>query len=112
MCVAGGTIRAVVPAGRALPGGFVGVRPVASGGTIHPGLIELHNHLAYDVLGLWRVPRRLTNGDSWRADTVPDYRRLISGPMSVLGRSDAVAAIVRYVEAKCLLGATTTQSGR
>jgi 5-methylthioadenosine/S-adenosylhomocysteine deaminase len=87
------------------------VRPVATGGTIYPGLIELHNHLPYDILRLWQVPKRFTNRDQWRADTVPDYRKLISGPMGVLGRSDAVPAIVRYVEAKCLVAGTTTSQG-
>ena len=74
-------------------------------------MIELHNHLPYNVLGLWQVPRLFTNRDQWRDDTVPDYRRLVSGPMTVLGKSDAVAAIVRYVEAKCLVAGTTTSQG-
>ena len=32
---------------------------VASGGTIYPGLIELHNHLAYNALQLWHVPEEV-----------------------------------------------------
>ncbi len=42
-----------------------------AGGTIYPGLIELHNHLSYDILPLWQVPQQFTNRDQWRADTCP-----------------------------------------
>ena len=35
------------------------------GGTIFPGLIELHNHLAYNALRLWHVPRLFTNRGQW-----------------------------------------------
>src|SRR3546814_5855228 len=32
------------------PAGFEGVRPRKVGGSIYPGLIDLHNHLSYDAL--------------------------------------------------------------
>ena len=94
------------------PAGFedVGVQHVQ--GTLLPGLIELHNHLPYDVLSLWQVPRLFTNRDQWSSSSTPDYHRLISGPMGVLGRDqDVVPAIVRYVEVRALLGGTTTSQG-
>src|SRR5438045_1823406 len=86
VCVQDGVVAAVVRDVADVPGEFAGVRAVASGGTIYPGLIELHNHLPYDILRLWQVPRMFTNRDQWRADSVPDYRKLISGAMGVLGR--------------------------
>ena len=83
---------------------------IKTGGTIYPGLIELHNHLSYNILPLWNVPKTFSNRDQW--GKVPDYRKLISGPMQVLGKTPGyVQAIVRYVEAKCLLGGTTTSQG-
>ncbi|HEU5267325.1 MAG TPA: amidohydrolase family protein, partial [Jatrophihabitans sp.] len=92
--------------------GFEQVPVAHTRGTVYPGLIELHNHLPYDVLGLWPVPRPFTNRGQWSSPATPDYHRLISGPMGVLGRNpDAVAAIVRYVEVRCLLGGTTTSQG-
>ena len=40
------------------------------------------------------------------------YRKLITGPMKVLAHTPAyVPAIVRYVEAKCLVAGTTTSQG-
>jgi 5-methylthioadenosine/S-adenosylhomocysteine deaminase len=75
-----------------------------------PCLIELHNHLAYNVLGLWQVPKTHGNREQWTS--TPDYHRLVTGPMQVLGVDPAlVAAIVRYVEVRCLLGGTPTGQG-
>lgn len=93
------------------PQGFDDAAPVVrTGGTIYPGLIELHNHLAYNALPLWQPPRRFTNRGQWGGTL--DYRRRISGPMGVLGRvAGFIEAVVRYAEAKCLLGGVTTSQG-
>ncbi len=108
--IAGTTIAAVLPAAQAAPAGFDGVRPLRTGGTVYPGLIELHNHLSYNCLQLWRVPRPFGNRGQWSVG--PDYRRLISGPMQVIGKTPAlVPALVRYVEAKCLVAGVTTSQG-
>jgi 5-methylthioadenosine/S-adenosylhomocysteine deaminase len=105
-----GAIVAVQDRAAPPPPGFEDVEPVATGGTLYPGLIELHNHLAYNALRLWRVPKLFTNRDQW--NRVPDYRKLISGPMQVLGPSEQLMpAVVRYVECKALVGGTTTSQG-
>jgi hypothetical protein len=107
-----GAITAVQPAASAPPPGYEQVPRIATGGTICPGLIELHNHLPYDVLSLWQVPKKFADRDKWSGASTPDYHRLISGPMGVLGRdADVVPAVVRYVETRCLLGGTTTSQG-
>jgi hypothetical protein len=51
-----GPIAAVQDAGAAPPPGFEDVVPVDVEGTIYPGLIELHNHLSYNVLPMWPPP--------------------------------------------------------
>jgi 5-methylthioadenosine/S-adenosylhomocysteine deaminase len=98
------------------PSGFEVVDVVRTGGTLYPGLIELHNHLSYDALPLWEVPKRFVHRGQWPDHE--DYRRLISGPMTVVGehrdaegRAALVPALVRYVECKCLLGGVTTSQG-
>jgi len=72
------------------------VSVVATGSTIYPGLIELHNHLAYNALPLWSpVPRRFEHRGQWPDH--PDYRKLISGPMTVIGEhrdADGKAALL------------------
>jgi 5-methylthioadenosine/S-adenosylhomocysteine deaminase len=108
--VEGDTIAAVSPTGAPPPPGFEDVASVGTRGTIYPGLIDLHNHLSYDALALWDVPESYTNRAQWGG--TPEYRRLISGPMQVLGKTQGYAeAIVRYVECKCLLGGVTTAQG-
>ena len=112
-----GAIVAVQDRAMPAPAGF---DDVASGGDRRdalPGLIELHNHLSYNALPLWSpVPKLFQHRGQWPDH--PDYRKLISGPMTVVGEyRDAqgkpalLAPLVRYVECKCLLGGVTTSQG-
>lgn len=108
--VRGPFIVAVADEDDAPPAGFEDVRPRNVGGTIYPGLIDLHNHLSYDALPLWQVPKLYENRDQWARH--PDYRRLISGPMNVLGKTRGYPeAIARYAECKSLVGGVTTSQG-
>ena len=105
-----GSIIAVTAKGGPVPPGLEGVPVVDTQGTIFPGLIELHNHLSYNLLRLWAVPRKYSNRGQWAG--IPEYRSTISGPMKLLGqRPDLLAPLARYVECKCLLGGTTTTQG-
>ena len=109
-----GSIVAVQDRAMAAPAGFEDVALIDTGGTLFPGLIELHNHLSYNALPLWSpVPKLFQDRGQWPGH--PDYRKLISGPMTVVGEyRDAqdkpalLAPLVRYVECKCLLGGVTT----
>ena len=56
MWIADAAIAAITKRGDPAPDGFDGVVPLETGGTVFPGLIELHNHLAYNALPLWQVP--------------------------------------------------------
>lgn len=108
--VGDGVIEGVRPAADPPPPGHELTPRTATGGSVYPGLIELHNHLAYDVLQLWQVPRAFTNRDQWGGTGT--YRQLVTGPMTVLGRDAALMpAVARYVEAKALVNGTTTSQG-
>ena len=63
------TIAALTNKGDGPPDGFDGIEPVQTGGTIFPGLIDLHNHIAYNALPLWKVPKPYTNRDTWATRT-------------------------------------------
>jgi 5-methylthioadenosine/S-adenosylhomocysteine deaminase len=112
-----GRIVAVQERGQAPPGGFERVGVVETGATLFPGLIELHNHLSYNALPLWSpVPKRFVHRGQW--PTHRDYRKLITGPMTVVGEHrDAdgqpalLPALIRYVESKCLMAGVTTSQG-
>ena len=89
---------------------FADAPRIATRGTIYPGLIELHNHLSYNALPLWPPARAYRNRGEWQV--VPDYRKWVSGPMTVLGKTVGLSeAVVRYVECKCLVGGVTTSQG-
>lgn len=105
-----GVIVAVKSAASNPPAGFKAAATVATKGTIYPGLIELHNHLAYNALPMFRPPKRFGSRDEWRGTA--NTQRFVSGPAGVLGRvSGAIPATVRYVECKCLVGGVTTSQG-
>ena len=106
-----GAITAIKPPSATPPPGFAEIPIVDTKGTIYPGLIELHNHLSYNALPLWfPVPRKFEHRGLW--PNHPDYRRLISGPMNVVGKTpELLSSLVRYVECKCLISGVTTTQG-
>jgi len=105
-----GKIQAVSPAAAPKPSGFESAPLFSTGGTIYPGLIELHNHLSYNILPLWKVPKLFERREQWK--NLPEKRKFITAPMQVLGKTaDFVEAIIRYVESKCLLSGVTTSQG-
>ncbi|MBM7479156.1 hypothetical protein ACFP63_01345 [Oerskovia jenensis] len=87
--------------------------PVVDVGTslVLPGLIDLHNHLAYDTLPLWVEPSQtvpFAHHDSWpRAKTYaasttwPAYAFITASPQELLA----------YVETKAIVGGTTSVQG-
>jgi imidazolonepropionase-like amidohydrolase len=104
------SIAALTPRGASPPPGFDGVVPLETGGTIFPGLIELHNHIAYNMLPLWQVPKLYTNRDVWGNSN--EYHQLVTAPMKTIGEAtDLLPAVVRYVELKALLGGVTSTQG-
>ena len=105
-----GGIVAVAARAESRPAEFAAVPVVDTGGTLFPGLIELHNHLSYNALRLWDVPKTFADREQWGA--IAAYRKSVSGPMHVVGRTPGLLpALVRYVECKCLLGGVTTSQG-
>ncbi len=108
--IADAAIAAITRRGDPAPPGFEGVVPLETGGTVLPGLIELHNHVAYNVLPLWQAPQRYTNRDTW--GNSPQYHQLVTAPMKTIGEAtDLLPALVRYVECKALVGGVTTTQG-
>jgi 5-methylthioadenosine/S-adenosylhomocysteine deaminase len=93
-----------------LPAGFSNSDVLDTAGTIYPGLVELHNHLPYNVLGLWDVPRKYDDRNVWRRGA--EYHEAVVAPMKVLADDVPLApAIARYTECKALFGGVTTSQG-
>ena len=95
---------------QARPEGFSGAPVVKVGGTIFPGLIELHNHLSYNAIPLWDAPKRYAHSGSWQGTDA--YKVAITKPAQVLANTAGNAeALIRFVECRCLLGGVTTSQG-
>jgi cytosine/adenosine deaminase-related metal-dependent hydrolase len=110
LVVSQGRIVAVVPQGEELPAEHQDAPLLETGGTIYPGLIDLHNHFVYDVLPLWVVPKRYDNRSQW--PRAQGYSSQVTLPVRALAETPSTAkAIVRFVEGKALVGGTTTGQG-
>ena len=107
--VADGSISDVTAAsGR--PPAQAGSPVIPTAGTIYPGMIELHNHLAYNALPLFPIPRLYTKREDWQGTL--GYRRYVSGPAGVIASvPELIRATIRYVECKSLIAGTTTSQG-
>ena len=113
VCIKGKSISEVAPDAASIPAEFATTKPVETSGTIYPGLIELHNHLPYNMIPIWDVPQRYTNRNIWRSDFAR-YLPEVSWPATVLGKNtdlDYQRAIVRFVECRSLFGGVTTAQG-
>lgn len=113
VCIEGDTIRAVTAESEELPASFRDAPVVDTGGTIFPGLIELHNHLSYNYLPLWEVPRHFENRNIWRTKE-DDYDVKVAWPAKLIGQNtqiDFPRSVARYVECRSLFGGVTTTQG-
>ena len=92
------------------PPAHAGSPVIPTAGTIYPGMIELHNHLAYNALPLFKIPRQYAKREEWQGTV--GYRRYVSGPAGVIGSvPELIRATIRYVECKSLIAGTTTSQG-
>jgi cytosine/adenosine deaminase-related metal-dependent hydrolase len=107
----GNRIAAVQPRAAGEPAGFEdGATALDTHGTIYPGLIELHNHPAYNVMPLWQVDQRYADRETWRAS--PLYDKILKSPMKILqATASLLPALVRFVESKSLVAGVTTTQG-
>jgi hypothetical protein len=104
-----GLIDSVLAAGQAPP---AGATVVDTKGRIYPGLINLHNHIAYNFLPLYPVPGHYDNRDEWPGGAL--YERLVNNPKTIVtdpGLFDRQAEALKYAEIKAIVGGETTVQG-
>jgi 5-methylthioadenosine/S-adenosylhomocysteine deaminase len=106
-----GRIAAVLGAGEPAPAGFDAAPRVRTGGVVYPGLIDLHNHLAYNCLPLWTPPGRqepFSSREQW--PRLPAYTTEVRMPTLALTQV-ASKAVLKYVETKAAVGGVTAIQG-
>ena len=112
VCVANDIIASVTAVQAGIPPEFSAAPLIHTGGTIYPGMIELHNHPAYNAVPLWSVPARYLNRGQWRADA--SYKRQVANPATLLTHHPQEIypkSVARFVECRALLGGVTTTQG-
>lgn len=104
-----GLIDSVLSAGQAPP---AGATVIDTKGRIYPGLINLHNHIAYNFLPLYPVPKHYDNRDQWPGGAL--YETLVNNPKTLVtdpGLFDRQAEALKYAEVKSIVGGETTVQG-
>jgi 5-methylthioadenosine/S-adenosylhomocysteine deaminase len=107
-----GLVAAVTKGTRKGPPGSAGATVVDVGSSlVIPGLVDLHNHLAYNTLPLWTQPGEpapFAHHNTWPGRntyaanvTWPAYAFVVAAPEELLA----------YVETKAVVGGTTTIQG-
>jgi hypothetical protein len=114
VCIKDKKIVAVLNAGDPLPAGFseASTLTIDTGGYIMPGLIDLHNHVEFNMLPMWKVPKLYTNRYQWTGHKT--YRPDIMHPKNLLTEKQYLnwsVEVVKYAEVKTILGGTTAIQG-
>ncbi|MGZ4350888.1 MAG: amidohydrolase family protein [Solirubrobacteraceae bacterium] len=106
-----GIVQGVAARADPAPAGFEHATRVDTGGLVYPGLIDLHNHMAYNCLSLWLAPDHpaaWTSRSQWPNDK--DYKPAISLPANALCHADG-KSVLKYVETKAAVGGVTAIQG-
>ena len=106
-----GRIEAVRDAGDRAPAGFDRALSVSSDGVIYPGLIDLHNHVAYNAISLWAPadhPEPYDTRYQWTRNK--GYDPEVQNPTNALCKAVG-KALLKYVETKAIVGGVTAIQG-
>jgi hypothetical protein len=84
-------------------------RVVDVDGVILPGLVNLHDHLTFNVFPRWTPPRRFSNRYEWMED--PEYIARIDTPHEVMEAAGLGCVMERYGDIRAMLGGATASVG-
>jgi 5-methylthioadenosine/S-adenosylhomocysteine deaminase len=85
------------------------VTAIDTQGVIAPGLIDLHNHLTYNVFPRWHPIEEFGNRYDWQQK--PIYQTLIESPHAGMVADDLECEMERYAEVKALSEGETAAVG-
>lgn len=107
--IQGGVIKSILAAGAATPAGAI---VIDTKGFIYPGLMNLHNHLEYNLVPLYNVPKHYENRHKWPGGK--SYETYVNNPWKVatddniFGMSDEA---FKYAEVRSIIGGETATQG-
>jgi hypothetical protein len=110
--VQGNRILAVLQAGDPLPPEAAGAVEIQTGGLIFPGLLNVHDHLAFNTLPAWDVPGLMQDVSDWTS--LGAYQQNVRYPHTLLTDPLYYALLPeagKFAEAKALMAGTTAVQG-
>jgi 5-methylthioadenosine/S-adenosylhomocysteine deaminase len=110
--VQGNRILDVLHAGEPLPPEALSAISIDTGALIYPGLMNIHDHIAFNTLPAWDVPTLMQDVSDWTA--LDDYRRYVRYPHEILTDADyydLLPEVGKYAEVKALAAGTTAVQG-
>ncbi|MEJ2595356.1 MAG: amidohydrolase family protein [bacterium] len=100
----------LLTSGQNLPDDCAEAIQIETGGVIYPGLIDMHNHPAYNVFPIWPVPKQYTSRYQWPSHS--SYKELVRGRYNYLYREKKQKTNMGiYAEVKSMAGGTTAIQG-
>ena len=82
---------------------------IDTNGVIAPGLIDLHNHLTYNVFPRWHPTEMFGNRYDWQQK--PIYQTLIESPHEAMVADGLECEMERYAEVKAISEGETSAVG-
>jgi cytosine/adenosine deaminase-related metal-dependent hydrolase len=86
-----------------------GVKIIETNGVIAPGLVDLHNHVAYDFIPFWNAGKRFQDRYQWARTTA--YGSAVKTPYNAVKNAGHMCEAVKYGELRALVGGTTSVEG-
>jgi cytosine/adenosine deaminase-related metal-dependent hydrolase len=87
--------------------GYTGATVIDTAGIVYPGLVDGHNHVAYDWLPEWTPPRMYSNRYQWQRDR--SYDAFVEPYSANVGAHEC--AMTKYGEIRALVAGTTSIQG-
>ncbi|MCX8174310.1 MAG: amidohydrolase family protein, partial [Thermoplasmata archaeon] len=101
-----------VGANNTVPPQYAGALELYTNGYIFPALMNLHDHLSYNFMPLWKVPAKFTNRYQWQNHPLYDVN--ISNPKNLLTGSsylNMTPEVSKWAEIKHIAGGAASVEG-
>jgi 5-methylthioadenosine/S-adenosylhomocysteine deaminase len=86
-----------------------GARIIETGGFIYPGLIDLHNHLTWNLLPRWKPSQQFSTRYEWQQSQL--YKLMLTTPEAKMLEANLDCDANRYAEIKAIVGGATSVTG-
>ncbi len=86
-----------------------GTKVIPAGGIIAPGLVDLHNHLTWNIFPRWHPSQEFGNRYDWQQK--PAYNVLLTVPHKALVDAGLECEMERYAEEKAITEGETSVTG-